>query len=146
MTKYSTAAIVILVGIAFNVITNRESAGADVLSAQVGQTDWYKDVMENGSEWDKSFLPADPSQVVDMSADANPATTTSVQNTLAWYVSPLVKFHDGDTAGLSEDGNITIETAGGNIVVTCKVEDGACTNAKEAVAVAIKDLETARGQ
>lgn len=139
------ALVVVLVGLTFNAITNREPAGAEVLSEQVGQTDWYKDVMANGSEWDKSFLPADPAQVQDMSASADPVTTSSVTDTIAWYVTPVVKFRDGQTAGSSEDGNITIETAGGNIVVTCKTEDAACANIKASVAAALKDLEATRG-
>lgn len=139
------AAIVIGVGMVFNAATNRQPAAAEVLAVSAGGTDWYQDVMTNGTEWDKSFLPSDPAQVQDMSMAADPATTNDVAQTIAWYVTPTVKFKQGATTGQSEDGNITVETAGGNIKVTCRSEDAACANAKDAVADALADLEAARG-
>jgi hypothetical protein len=141
--RWAVTTVLIIVGGVFasQFVGDRTPAAAEVLAVDASQTDWYADVMANGSEWDKSFL-AD-GEGANTSANADPAQSTDVASTIAWYVTPTVKFMPGATKGSSEDGNITIETAGGNISVTCQTEDTACTNVKDAVADALADLEAA---
>lgn len=120
------AAIVIGVGMVFNTITNRQPAAAEVLAVSAGQTDWYQDVMTNGTEWDKSFLPSDP--------NAQYKAADPMVEALAWALTPAVKFHEGATEGSSEDGSVTVSTAGGDIKVTCKDEASTiCENVKDSV-------------